>query len=162
MVAVTLAHAIKHGKGWGAAAGAMLLFVLYALMPHIEAASERRRQKAEGSVTVDDWGVTRVSGDLREAIAWADVAWVRIYTTSNGPGADDVFFALGAGDGKGCLVSNALAVPARLMTALQQHFPGLDNTALVQAMGSTTDAVFTLWTRPGDQPNTAADKGTVS
>lgn len=160
--AVTLAHAVRTGHGWGVAAGAVVMFALYGFLPRIEAASARRRKAEEGTVTVDDWGVTRVVGDLREAIAWDHVAWVRIYTNSAGPGADDLFFALGAANGKGCLVSNGLAVSSRLLEALQQRLPGLDNMAVALAMGSTKEAVFTLWTRPGDPAKTAPDQGALS
>jgi len=156
-VAVTLAHAVRTGKGWGTVAGAVVMFALYGFLPRIEAASERRRKNSEGRVTVDDWGVTRVAGELREAIAWADVAWVRVYTTSAGPGAEDLFFALGAGDGKGCLVSNGLATASRLLEAMQQRLPGLDNMAVAMAMGSTTEAVFTIWTRPNAAAKTAPE-----
>lgn len=160
--AVTLAHAVRTGKGWGAVAAAAVMFVLYGFLPRIEAASERRRGQAQGTVTVDDWGVTRVAGALREAIAWADIAWVRIYTNSAGPGADDLFFALGGADGKGCLVSNSLATSSHLLEALQQRLPGLDNMAVAMAMGSTTEAMYTLWTRPDDPAKTTADKGAPS
>ena len=160
VAAVTLAHALRSGGGWGAAAAAAIMFVAYGFLPRIQAASDRRRQAQDGTVTVDDWGVTRVVGDdLRESIAWDDVAWVRIYTTSAGPGAEDVFFALGAGHGKGCLVPHGLAVSSNLLAALQRRFPGLDNAAVALAMGSTTEGVFTIWTRPGQAGKTAANEG---
>jgi hypothetical protein len=159
VAAVTLAHALRSGRGWGAAAGASVMFALYGFLPRLQAASARRWQRQDETVTVDDWGVTRVAGDLREAIAWADVGWVRIYTTSEGPGAEDVFFALGAGNGKGCLVPNRLAVSSNLLAAMQQRLPALDNAAIAMAMGSTTEAVFTVWTRAGDSAISAVDKG---
>ena len=148
MAAVTLAHAVRRGSGWGAAAGSVLLFVLYAFLPRIEAAGARRRRKSMAAVTIDERGVTRTDGELRESVAWDDLAWVRIFTNSAGPGADDVFFALGTGDGKGCLVSLELATSSHLLEALQQRLPGLDNAAVALAMGSTTEAVFTIWKRP--------------
>lgn len=138
------------------------MFVLYGFLPRLEAASVRRWQKQDETVTVDDWGVTRVAGDLREAIAWADLGWVRIYTTADGPAAEDVFFALGAGNGKGCLVPNRLAVSSNLLAALQQRLPDLDNAAIAMAMGSTSEAMFTIWMRPGDPEKFAesvVDKG---
>jgi hypothetical protein len=158
IAAVTLAHALRSGSGWGGAAGGMFMFVLYAFLPRIEAASARRRKKDEGSVTVDDWGVTRLAGKVREAVAWDEVAWVRIYTTAAGPGAEDAFFALGTGNNKGCLVPNGLAVSSHLLAALQQRLPGLDNLAVALAMGSTTAAVFTIWTRPSGPAKAAADE----
>jgi len=157
--AVNLAHAIRRGTGWGAAAGGVLLFVLYAILPRIEAASRRKRSTAV--VTIDDHGVTRTDGELRESVAWDDLAWVRIFTTSAGPAVDDVFFALGAGNGKGCLVPLELATSSHLLEALQQRLPGLDNAAVAQAMGSTTEAVFTIWKRP-DAAKAAPDQGALS
>ena len=91
-------------------------------------------------------------GDVHEAIAWSDVVWVRVYTTSEGPIAEDVFFALGGADGKGCLVPHGLAVEVDLVAALQRRLPELDNDALVRAMGSATDAVFTIWQRGAPAP----------
>jgi hypothetical protein len=125
-----------------------MMFVLYGLLPRMEAINARRWKDREGSVTIDDDGVTRVARGLRERVGWDELAWVRIYTTSNGPGAEDVFFALGAGSGQGCLVPLGLATSSHLLEALQQRLSGLDNAAIAQAMGSTTEAVFTVWTRP--------------
>lgn len=93
-----------------------------------------------------------MAGDIREAIAWKDLAWVRIYTTSDGPGAEDFFFALGGADGKGCLVPNSLAVAADLLATLQKRLPDLDNQEVARAAGSVTEAWFTVWTRPAEQP----------
>ena len=37
-----------------------------------------------------------------------------------------------------------------------------DNAAVALAMGSTTEAVFTIWTRPGQPGKTAASEGALS
>ena len=117
-----------------------------------EGAERTRAASRTGSLTIDDWGVTRVAGEMREAVAWADLVWVRIYTTSAGPAVEDVFFALGGADGKGCLVPHDLAVRAKLLDVLQERLPGLDNDQVIRAMGSGDDAYFTIWTR-GPAPN---------
>jgi hypothetical protein len=75
---------------------------------------------------------------------------VRIYTTSAGPAVEDVYFALGGADGKGCLVPQDLAVRENLLAVLQKRLPGLDNGQVIRAMGSTADAYFTIWTRPAE------------
>jgi len=166
VAAVTLAHAVRRGERWGTAVGALIMFVAYGFLPRLQAASARaqarRQSQRDGTLTIDAWGVTRVAGDVREAVAWADLAWVRIYTTSAGPAAEDVFFALGAGNGKGCLVTQGMAVEAHLLQALQERLPGFDNEAVVTAMGSTTEAVFTVWTRRSDPARTTADEGARS
>jgi hypothetical protein len=148
--------AARRGEGWGTALSAVGLATAYTFMPWIRAASDRaearRRRRIEGELTVDEWGVTRVAGDVREAIAWKDLAWVRLYTTSDGPGAEDFFFALGGADGKGCLVPNGLATASGLLAALQKRLPGLDNQELARAAGSVTEAWFTVWTRTEEKP----------
>ena len=73
---------------------------------------------------------------------------MRIYTTSEGPAVEDVFFALGGADGKGCLVPHDLAVRANLLAVLQERLHGFDNEQVARAMGSAADAYFTIWTRP--------------
>jgi hypothetical protein len=105
-----------------------------------------------GTLTIDDWGVTRVAGSVREAVAWDELVWVRIYTTSAGPAVEDVYFALGGADDKGCLVPQELAAKNDLLAILQARLPGLDNQQVIRAMGSTQEAYFTIWTRPGEPP----------
>jgi hypothetical protein len=154
-VAATVA-AVRRGRGWGPALSAVALATGYLFIPWIRAASDRaearQRRRIEGTLTVDEWGVRRVGKEIREEIAWKDLAWVRIYTTSDGPGAEDFFFALGGADGKGCLVPNSLATTSGLLATLQQRLPGLDNAELARAAGSVTEAWFTVWTRPEGPP----------
>jgi hypothetical protein len=148
----TLVGAARQGRGWGVAVAAVALATGYLFIPWIRAASDRAnaryRRQMEGTLTVDERGVTRVGKDFREEIAWKDLAWVRIYTTSDGPGAEDFFFALGGANGKGCLVPNSLATTSGLLATLQNRLPGLDNAELARAAGSVTEAWFTVWTRP--------------
>jgi hypothetical protein len=158
LAAVSVARLVQTGTGWLAASISVAMAAGYTFLPWLRAASARaaarRALPVGGTVTVDDWGVRRDAGDLHEAIAWGDVVWVRVYTTSEGPLVEDVFFALGGADGKGCLVPHGLAVEVELVTALQRRLPGLDNDALVRAMASATDAMFTIWERdaPGSPP----------
>jgi hypothetical protein len=159
LAVVSVVRVVRTGTGWAPAVILVLMVVLYSLVPWLNAArarkDERRRAAREGTLTIDDWGVTRVVGELREAVAWEDLVWVRIYTTSDGPFVDDVYFALGAADGKGCLVPQDQAVRADLLAVLQARLPGLDNQQVIRAMASTDNAYFTIWTRvepPGPPP----------
>ncbi len=157
MIAVaTTVVAVRRGRGWGPALSSVALATGYFFIPWIRAASDRanarHRRQLEGTLTVDESGVTRVGEDFRESIAWNNLAWVRIYTTSDGPGAEDFFFALGGSDGKGCLVPNSLATTSGLLATLQQRLPGLDNAEVARAAGSVTEAWFTVWTRPEETP----------
>jgi len=143
----SVTRALSGRASWLEALGTVALAVFFLFLPWVEARAVDRRR---GTLTVNDWGVTRRAGSIHEAIAWQDVAFIQILTTSDGPGAEDMFFALGSADGKGCLVPNGLAVEANLLAVLQARFPGLDNAAVARAAGSTTEAEFTLWTRPSE------------
>jgi hypothetical protein len=149
IAAVSLVRAIRTGEGWGSAVLLAVVAVAYTFKPWVGRA---RPPEEEGSLTIDEWGVTRVAGGIHEAVAWKDLVWVRIYTTSAGPAAEDVYFALAGGNGKGCLVPHGLAVRAKLLDALQERLPGLDNDLVIRAMGSGDDTYFTIWSR-GPAPN---------
>ena len=144
----SVVRAIRTGEDWGSAIVLGAVTVAYTFVPWLKQAQIARAQQKVGTLTIDDWGITRVAGELREAVAWADLVWVRIYTTSAGPAVDDVFFALGGADGKGCLVAHDLAVRSNLLAVMQERLPGFDNDQVIRAMGSTNDAYFTIWTRP--------------
>ena len=147
LAAFSVARAIRTGEDWGAAIVISVVSVAYTFVPWLKKARIEREQRMAGTLTIDDWGVTRVAGELREAVAWDDLVWVRIYTTSAGPAVEDVFFALGGADGKGCLVPHDLAVRSNLLAVLQERLPGIDNDQVIRAMGSSNDAYFTIWTR---------------
>ena len=105
-----------------------------------------RKPKLE-TIQVDDLGVLRVEGKIREEVAWKDVTEIRIITTSGGPVTEDVFFALTTSDGKGCLVPHAAAVRTKLLEELQRRFPGLSDKTVIEAMGCTSNNRFLLWKR---------------
>jgi hypothetical protein len=93
-------------------------------------------------VTADDTHVVcEVSAERRDVIAWRDLAEVRIVTTSAGPFAEDVFFVLVARSG-GIVVPHAKV--DTILPRLQQ-LPGFDHGRMIEAMGSTSDASFTVW-----------------
>jgi hypothetical protein len=145
--------AARTGTGWGPAIAMTVMAVAYTFTPWVKEMPAARRARDEGTLTIDDWGVTRVAENIREVVAWDDLIWVRIYTTSTGPGAEDVFFALAGADGKGCLVPHGLARRSNLLEALQQRLPDFDNVQAAVAMGSTDDASFTVWTRSSGTAN---------
>ncbi len=152
IAAVSLLRAIRTGEGWGSAVLLVVVAVAYTFKPWVGGIQRARPPEEEGSLTIDEWGVTRVAGGIHEAVAWKDLVWVRIYTTSAGPAAEDVYFALAGANGKGCLVPHGLAVRAKLLDALQERLPGLDNDLVIRAMGSGDDTYFTIWSR-GPAPN---------
>lgn len=98
-------------------------------------------------IEMDDTGVRRLAGGaVAEQVTWADLAGVEIVTTSAGPFSDDVFWLLHSAAGGGVAVPSEQA-PEGLLDRLQQ-LPGFDDSAVIEAMGSTGDARFTCWRRP--------------
>jgi hypothetical protein len=153
IAAVSLVRAIRTGEGLASAVFLAVVAVAYTFKPWVGRIQRARpEEEAAGSLTIDEWGVTRVAGGIHEAVAWKDLVWVRIYTTSAGPAAEDVYFALAGANGKGCLVPHDLAVRAKLLDALAERLPGLDNDLVIRAMGSGDDTYFTIWSR-GPAPN---------
>lgn len=111
-------------------------------------ALEPRLRKAEyETVQVDDMGVLRVDGDVREQIHWKDVEEIKIITTNEGPYREDVFFVLAGPGGTGCLVPHDAAVRTKLLETLHARFPGLDDEMVIKAMGSTSNNSFAVWKR---------------
>jgi hypothetical protein len=102
---------------------------------------------ATETVQIDDVGVRRIAGSIREQIRWDDVAEIRIITTDDGPYSEDVFFALVDENNKGCLVPHDAAVRYKLLEQLQSRFTGVDNQAVIRAMTSTANANFLIWSK---------------
>ena len=128
--------------GWVATGFFLLCAAAMAAAPWLRA---RQGKVVAQTVTVDDWGVRRTMGDLKEAVAWTELTEVSIFTTSEGPFVDDLFFVLrGAGE-SGVVVSQELAAEHKLLENLQARLPDLDNETVIGAMGSTGDARFVIW-----------------
>jgi hypothetical protein len=108
----------------------------------------RLRRREVETVQVDDVGILRVEGSVREEVRWDSATEIKIITTNAGPYGEDVFFVLVGSDGKGCLVPHAAAVRTKLLEALQVRFPNLDDAAVIAAMGSTSNNSFLLWRSP--------------
>lgn len=121
----------------GVLGGAALLM---ALLPRLG------RREYE-TVQVDDAGVLRVDGSIREQIAWPDVTEIRIVTTDQGPYAEDVFFVLVGLDNRGCVVPHDAADRTGLYEELKKRFVGLNDDLVIRAMGSTSNGLFVIWQR---------------
>jgi hypothetical protein len=123
---------------WPAAAVLAVIAVSISLEP-------RLRKLEYETVQVDDTGVLRVAGEVKEQIHWKDIVEIRIVTTDEGPYQEDVFFVLAGDEGKGCLVPHDAAVRTKLLQELQTRFVTLDDKMVIEAMGSTSNNSFLLW-----------------
>lgn len=82
-----------------------------------------------------------------ERMHWNDLDTIRIISTEEGPFNDDIFWLFTDSAGKnGCAVPNYADGFAELLQHIQT-FPNFDNEKVVQAMGSTEEAVWIIWER---------------
>jgi hypothetical protein len=109
----------------------------------------RDRPLEIGQLTIDDVGITRTARKLREHVAWADIVRVCIMTNDQGPWLEDVFFVIEGRNGQGCVVPHDLAVRGGLLEALQTRLDGVDSSAVIEAMTSVENRVFTIWEAKG-------------
>ncbi len=106
-----------------------------------------RRPKAKPHVTFDAERVTRFAPDGKtETVRWSDLQEVGILTTGDGPMGDDVFWMLLGTEGAGCAIPSETEGMQELLPRLQQ-LEGFDNEAVIEAMGSTSNARFVCWKR---------------
>lgn len=105
----------------------------------------RERPAETGQLTIDDAGITRTARKLREHVPWADIVRVRIMTNDQGPWLEDVFFVVDGKNGQGCVVPHDLAVRSGLLEALQTRLEGVNSAAVIEAMLSVDNQVFTIW-----------------
>lgn len=81
-----------------------------------------------------------------EILLWSELVSVTVLTTDEGPFAQDLFWVLRSRDGRKSLV---VPMNARgehdLLHAMQERLEGFDNMTVVEAMGSTEKASFTVW-----------------
>jgi hypothetical protein len=147
LVAAVSAGFVLLGAGLGDSVPwyATAFFALCCVAGLISAVRPRAPVREVGQLTIDDVGITRTSGAIREHVAWNDVVRVRIMTSDRGPWSEDVLFVIDGESGNGCVVGHDLAVRAGLLEALQSRLAGLDNGAVIEAMGSTENRAFTIW-----------------
>ena len=79
-----------------------------------------------------------------ERVGWADLEKVEVVTTGDGPFAPDVFWVLHGAGGGGCTVPQGATGERKLLERLQS-LSGFDNSAVIEAMGSTSDRRFLCW-----------------
>jgi len=97
-----------------------------------------------------DGGDIRVSdGDgVSRSLALCDLSGVVIETNDSGPwGADLWWLFFGSDDHLACAFPQGATGEQALIDHLM-GFPGFDHGAMIQAMGSTDNAVFPVWRKP--------------
>jgi len=104
------------------------------------------RAAAPGTIEVDGVRVRRWLQDgTCETVTWDTMIRVEIMTTDEGPGSDDVFWVL-HGEQGGCVIPSEAPGADALVPRLQA-LPGFDHEAMIEAMQSTQNARFLVWSR---------------
>ncbi len=116
------------------------------LLTHFFTRFFTRKPALKESVTFDDERIVsmRASGQ-QETVRWDALQEVSIITSDEGPFVDDLHWVL-LGVPGGCAVAGSAAGASELLARLQS-LPGFNNEAVIQAMGSTSNARFVCWTR---------------
>lgn len=124
----------------------MLDWLRKRFLHHMPAAATRQgRSPVTVSFTADRITVTGASGAESE-IAWGDIISVTILTTDRGPLESDLIWLLSPRDRhKSVMVPMGAEGENELLHAMQSRLPGFDNVAVIEAMGSTTNASFLVW-----------------
>jgi hypothetical protein len=106
-------------------------------------------------VEMTDSGVrsTRPDGTVEE-ILWDELTGFDIETNSLGPFAPDVSWIL-HGDSRGCVIPQGATGDGALLERLQQ-LPDFDNGKFMNAMASTTEAIFEIWRKTNNTEQVAA------
>jgi hypothetical protein len=95
-------------------------------------------------VEISDQGIRWVGRDSEaKEVSWLDLAEIRIVTNGNGPFMEDVFFGFIASEANFLMIPQS-DIDQEALRRLQQ-LPGFDNSALIEAMSSVTDAQFVVW-----------------
>ncbi len=77
-------------------------------------------------------------------VRWDDLRAVLIETTDQGPFVEDVWWILIDGEGH-CIIAQAAG--GEQLLARLQALPGFDNEAVIAAMASVENRLFTCWQR---------------
>ena len=138
-VAVVSSIGAFRGKyGWAITEWALGFAAFFYLLPWLR---PRRRE----NVQVDDKGIIVVTDKGRDEVLWADVTRALIITTSAGPWGEDVYFVLESTGGKGCIVPHEAAVRTKLLEEMQARLAGVNDSKVIEAMGSTDNSTFVIW-----------------
>lgn len=81
-----------------------------------------------------------------ESVAWKALTKVVVRTTDDGPWQSDVFWTFYAGADEPALVYPGGATgDTALLPAMHARLPGFNSEEVIKAMGSTSNALFTVW-----------------
>ncbi|MDR0673981.1 MAG: hypothetical protein LBF93_10105 [Zoogloeaceae bacterium] len=103
----------------------------------------------ERKVIVDfnEEGISAAYPDgVTQAIAWSAVECLAIVTNDSGPWDTDVWWLI-EGKETRCAYPQGATGDSAALEEYQRRFPGFSDIAVIEAMGSTSNARFVCWER---------------
>ncbi len=129
-------------------------FILWRLVrsAYLEQVLRSAGTEGPGLVDVDERRIAYFGPAGGGGVSIDALTRVEIRTADTGPFEEDVHWAfhVEGQPGPALMIPNGAVGAERLLTALSA-LPGFDNDAVIRAMGSTADAVFLIWRKPGSQ-----------
>ncbi|MGQ0673144.1 MAG: hypothetical protein ACT4N2_09740 [Hyphomicrobium sp.] len=114
--------------------------------PSAEASTAKTAAAPDVRVSHDETSILLHHPDGREdAMAWSAIVRVAIETTDSGPFAADLFWIVDDSEGRRLTIPLEADGESELLAKMQRRLDGFDNMAVVEAMGSTEMARFTVW-----------------
>lgn len=135
------------GFAWGLAAKNVAVLACSSLVLLWVAGQNRARIRRDAAaaqvhVSVDDEGIRCRDARRDQRVTWSNLIRITIFTTDEGPFADDLFWAFEDAHGGSCIVPGSAAGPLFDWLA---RIPGVDYEAIIEAQGSTDHARFRIW-----------------
>lgn len=101
-------------------------------------------------VEIDDQRIRCVWPEQTQTIQWDDIRSVILVTTDEGPFVEDIYWHIESGDQNPVVIPNDALGADQLLDRMQQKLNGFDDKAFIQAMGSTSNASFLVWSDAGN------------
>jgi hypothetical protein len=122
----------------------------------IRRTSTRLQPEASVLLEWDDTGAcVRYPEGRVVTVRWDSLSSVRICTTDEGPWRPDVFWLLTDVDGVVLIAPQGATGEDGFLQELERRLSGFDDREVIKAMGSTDNAVFTLWEPASGEPGSA-------
>lgn len=138
-----------------AAVGALL--VILAGLAWVGLSTRTTRSPPRFQIIVDDTAIAVIDNlEQHSDIEWHRLERVDIRTTDHGAMSADLFWGLHTRDKNVVVFPGGAIGETEFIAALQARLAGFDNDELMRAMGSTSHALFTVWTRQRTMPSPGA------
>lgn len=85
--------------------------------------------------------------DESTSMRWDEISTVTLVTTDEGPWIEDVYWILEDGNADQIVIPHGASGHEEFLAEMQRRFPGFNDDAVIQAMGTTSNDTFLVWSR---------------